>query len=107
MTTMTANQLIPDHIIHWEAYDHLYYKGEFDALIRLQKAYVKRHPADAREKLLLADAYMYANKDKQALKILKKLCVKDPGKVEYVEAMVECYEKLESKSRLLFQNNPF
>lgn len=86
---------VPDYVLHWEAYDQLYYKGEFEALIVLQKKYVKQHPGNYREKLLLADAYSYAGKYGVALKILKRLHKFNPYDTEFTHAIVECLYKLE------------
>lgn len=91
---MTMHVEIPAYIKHWEAYDDLYYKGEFEALVRLQKDYVKNRPDDCRELLLLADAYCYAGRYRAALKILKRLHVFDPYNSEYVQALVECLDGL-------------
>lgn len=85
---------VPDYVIHWENYDQLYYKGDYTKLIELQKAYVKKHPADTREKLLLADAYNYAGRHKSALKILKRLHRFDPYDTEITHTLVECLDKL-------------
>lgn len=92
---MTIINGVPEYVLHWEAYDKLYYKGEFKALIELQKKYVKKHPEDFREKLLLADAYSYAGQYGVALKILKKLHKFNPYDTEFTHAIVECLDKLE------------
>ena len=91
---MTFVNGVPDYVIHWEAYDKLYYKGDFEGLIELQKNYVKKHPADFREKLLLADAYSYAGKYEVALKILKKLHRLNPYDTEFTHAIVACLDHL-------------
>lgn len=85
---------VPEHILHWESYDKLYYRGEYEALIALQKAYVKNHPENIRERLILADAYGYAGQHQAALKILKKLHKISPYDAEFTHALVECLDKL-------------
>lgn len=91
---------VPDYVLHWEAYDHLHYKGEFEALIEMQKLYVKKHPDQIREKLMLADAYGYAGKHLQALKILKRLHRYDPYDFEFTHAIIECLDKLGKNPKL-------
>ena len=86
---------VPDYILHWEAYDNLYYKGEFLALIKLQKAYISDNPGNPREKLMLADAYKYAGQLGQALKILKGLHKFDPDDTEFTHALIECLDAME------------
>lgn len=85
---------VPDYIVHWEAYDKLYYKGDFLALIKLQKDYVRNNPSNPREKLMLADAYSYATQYQAALKILKSLHKFDPHDTEFTHALVECLDKM-------------
>lgn len=92
--TSRKSNSVPAYIVHWEAYDRLYYTGQFDALIKLQAAYVKRNPENHREKLLLSDAYNYAGKHRKALKILTKLHKNNPYDTEYVTALAECLVKL-------------
>lgn len=105
---------VPEYVIHWEKYDKLYYQGNFDQLIQLQKAYVKKHPEDFREKLLLADAYSYAGKYRSALKILKRLHRFNPYDTEFTHALVECLDHLNldpksfqwSREVPVFEDNP-
>lgn len=85
---------VPDYVLHWEAYDNLYYKGDFLALIKLQKDYLRKNPSNPREKLMLADAYVYATQYQQAMKILKSLHKFDPQDTEFTHALVECLDKM-------------
>lgn len=87
------NNCIPDFIVHWEKYNHLYYTGEYVELIEYQKNYVEQHPSSDTERLLLADAYMYHLDYENALTILNELSEKNQDDKEIHETLIKCLEK--------------
>ena len=112
-TAIRNNTNVPEYILHWEEFDRLYYKGDYKQLILSQKEYIKQHPEDDRERLLLADAYMYDGQDKRALKILSNLHKKYPFDIEYMHTLSECLYKLKrdpntydwKRKVIIFDNN--